>query len=100
MDAWQVFDLFTAVTTLVIFVFLSIQDPANFIDQSWKNIYDALVIALSLMTCLRLVFFLLVYEHMSTLILTLQAMLKDTIPFIILLWLYIIMVSLLYCTLF
>ena len=32
--------------------------------------------------------------------LTLKAMLIDTIPFIILLWLYIVMMSLLYCTLF
>ena len=73
---------------------------ANMLEKEWKSIYDILAICMSVVNFVRLSFFLIVYKNMSTLILTLKAMLIDTIPFIILLWLYIIMMALMYCTLF
>ena len=100
IDAWQINDLCSAVATMTIFTFLSSVPVKNLLDGQIKEYYDVLVIILSTLNLLRLSFFLIVYKNMSTLILTLKAMLIDTIPFIILLWLYIIGMSLMYTTLF
>ena len=96
----EVNDLVTAVSIFLLFGYLAAANVEDFLVPAKKDYYDAAAIALSTLSFLRIGSFLTVNKEMSELILTLKAMLVETTPFIILLWLYIIGMALIYTTLF
>jgi len=102
LDIWQQIDLVSAVSIFFLYGYLAEAPVETFLEEnkSKKDWYDAAAICLSTASFLRVCSFLTVNKEMSELILTLKAMLVETTPFIILLWLYIIAMALIYTTLF
>ena len=82
-DKWAILDITSAIATLIIFPFMANSPAQVFLDKETKAFMDYVVSALIILQLTRFFSFMLLVLEMSKLLLTVYAMLIDTVPFVL-----------------
>ena len=88
-DKWAVLDITSAVATLIIFPFMANSPAQVFLNKESKALMDYIVSGLIILQLTRFFSFMLLVLEMSKLLLTVYAMLVDTVPFVLLTLMYL-----------
>lgn len=100
MDKWTVMDTLTAILNIAAVVLISLINPEVFKTPKLKDLVDYFMILVLCISWLRFFSYFLVVRSISKLLLTLIAMIGDTISFLFLVSCFILIMASIFTTLY
>ena len=100
MDKWTIMDSLSAFLFLIAVELVSKVSPATLLDSFDKGMLDYFMIIVLVVSWLRFFTYFLVVRTISKLLLTLIAMIKDTLSFMFIMGCFILIMSSLFTTLY
>lgn len=99
-DKWGNVDVVNGITNILSFIIISRSSAETFLDPTWKNNYDYIMIIVITISWLRFFMFFLLIREISQLILILIEMLADTMAFMFILIVYFLIVGSVFTTMY
>jgi len=100
LDKWTIVDATTAILYIVSIFVISSLTPQDFLNQKKKDYIDYFVLLVLAITWIRFFSYFLVIRDISKLLLTLVAMVTDTLAFILIFACFLIIMSSVFTTLY
>lgn len=100
LDKWTIMDTFSAILNIAAVLIITNIDPESLLEPLTKDIVDYFMILVLVVSWLRFFTYFLVVRPISRLILTLVAMIGDTVGFIFIVSCFILIMASLFTTLY